>query len=152
MTTETPSAPRSIGRMLNLAAGRGSAVANALLEPHGLSLAQWAVLVCLWRNGPLGVRQIAELTGNAPPAASRIVERMVRGGLVRRRTDAADRRAVVVEPSAAGEALRHLEGVYEEVNRILLDGLTEEEAGRLFDLLARVEGSGRGWLRDRGGG
>ncbi|WP_372424070.1 MarR family winged helix-turn-helix transcriptional regulator [Salinarimonas chemoclinalis] len=151
-TTKSISAPRSLGRALNLAAGRGSAVCNRLLEPHGLSLAQWAVLSCLWRNGPLGVKDIAELTGNEPSAASRIVDRMVAGALVVRRPDAQDRRAVIVDLDARGEALRPLREIYEEVNAVLTADLSEQEAEILFDLLDRVERAGRAWLSDPGSG
>lgn len=146
MTTNAVSAPKSVGRALNLAASKGSAVCNRLLEPHGLTLAQWAVLSCLWRNGPLSLKDIAELTGNAPPAASRIVDRMVAGGLLVRRADEQDRRAVVVDLSDKAEALRPLRTIYEEVNAILLADLTAEEAERLYDLLGKVERTGRAWL------
>lgn len=124
-------------------------MANRLLAPHGLGLAQWAVLVSLWRNGPLGVKQIAALTGNQPPATSRIVERMVKNDLLRRRPDPQDRRALVVEPGTRAEALRPLERIYEEVNAVLLADLSPEEAAHLFDLLRRVEAAGRGWLEGR---
>ncbi|MGJ3265497.1 MAG: MarR family winged helix-turn-helix transcriptional regulator [Salinarimonas sp.] len=150
MTTKSISAPPSLGRALNLAAGKGSAVCSRLLEPHGLSLAQWAVLSCLWRNGPLGVKDIAELTGNEPSAASRIVERMIAGGLVVRRPDEQDRRAVIVDLGPRGEALRPLRTIYEEVNAVLTADLSEQEAQLLFDLLERVERAGRDWLADRG--
>lgn len=146
MANKSPSAPQSIGRSLNFAASTGSTVANKLLAPHGLGLAQWAVLVTLWRNGPLGVKQIAELTGNAPPAVSRIVDRMVQNGLLVRQTDLQDRRAVVVGLSDQGEKLRDLQTVYEEVNRILLADLSDKDAALLFELLERVQISGKGWL------
>lgn len=153
MTSKMPTAPRSLGRALNFTASTGSAVANALLAPHDLGLAQWAVLVSIWRNGPLAVKQIAELTGNAPPAASRIVDRMVQKGLLVRRPDAQDRRAVVVDLSAEGEALRPLLSVYEQVNDVLLSDLSAAETVQLFDLLARVDAAGRAWLtRARGTG
>lgn len=150
MTDSPVSAPKSLGRSLNFAASAASAVANKLLEPHGLSLAQWAVLVSLWRNGALGVKEIAALTGNAPPAASRIVDRMVQGGLVVRRPDEVDRRAVVVDLSERGESLRALQDIYNDVNRILLDDLSSEDAERLFNLLDRVDSAGRNWLSDGG--
>lgn len=146
MTKQTASAPKSIGRQLNFAAGLGSAVCNRLLEPHGLSLAQWAVLQCLWRNGDLGVKEIARLTGNAPPAASRIVDRMMTAGLVQRSVDAGDRRAVVVGLTERSEEMRGSQGVFEEVNAVLLEGFSEVEVEALFGLLERVEKNGRGWL------
>ncbi len=147
MENNSRKVPASIGRQLVFAASTASAVCNKMLEPHGLSLAQWAVLQCLWLNGDLSVKEIAALTGNAPPAASRIVDRMVAAGILVREQDAADRRAVLVRPTEKGEALRHLQGVYEDVNRVMLADLSEEEAQMLFNLLARVEASGRNWLK-----
>lgn len=146
MTNNKPSAPKSIGRQLNFAAGASSSVVGKLLEPHGLTLAQWAVLQCLWRNGDLGIKNISKLTGNAAPAASRIVDRMVNNGLLLRHEAKGDRRGVRIELSEKAESLRHLQTIYQEVNDVLLSDLSDAEAESLFALLTRVEGSGRAWL------
>ena len=151
MESELPTAPQSIGRSLVFASSTASAVASALLAPHGLTLAQWAVLVCLWRNGPLSVKQVAEFTGNVPPAASRIVDRRVQGGLVDRRPDPRDRRAVVVDLTERGQALRAVERIYEDVNEVLLRDVPEAEREALFGLLHRIQANGRGWLDTAGG-
>lgn len=139
-------APRSLGRQLNFAAGASSAVCNHMLEPHGLSLAQWAVLSSLWRNGPLSLKDIAGLTGNSPPATSKIVDRMVTGGLLERQQDAEDRRAVTITLSTRGEELRPLSTFFETINQVLLEGFSEVEEQTLFDLLARAERNARTWL------
>ncbi|WP_424966075.1 MULTISPECIES: MarR family winged helix-turn-helix transcriptional regulator [unclassified Dinoroseobacter] len=139
-------APKSLGRALNFAAGAGNTVCTHLLAPHGLSLAQWAVLNCLWLNGPLGVKALAELTGNAPPATSRLVDRMITGGLLTRRQSTEDRRAVTVDVTERGEALRPTHEIYNSVNTVLLDGFTEAEAEALFDQLARIEANAAAWL------
>jgi DNA-binding MarR family transcriptional regulator len=146
MDRTIPTAPPSLGRALNFAAGAGSAVCTRLLEPHGLSLAQWAILSSLWRNGDLGVTELSRLTGNAPPAVSRIVDRMVSAGLLLRRPDPDDRRAVRIGLSPRAEALRPLHGIYREVNEILLHGFSPDEAATLEALLRRVERNGRDWL------
>ena len=152
MEHNKPTAPKSIGRALSFAASAGSTVANELLAPHGLGLAQWAVLSLIWRNGPLGVKQIAELTGNAPPAASRIVERMVKNGLLVRQQDDHDRRAVVVNVTDHGESLRNLSGVFEGVNAALLADFSADETAQLFDLLDRVRTNAKVWLAKPDGG
>lgn len=149
MATKEVTAPASVGRKLVFAAATGKAVCGRLLEPHGLSLAQWAVLSSIWRNGELGVKALAVLTGNAPPATSRLVDRMVESGLLVRRPDVHDRRAVVVGLGEKGEALRPLQDVFEEVNAILLADLVPQERADLMRLLERVERSGRAWLAGR---
>ncbi len=146
MEIEDVSAPPSLGRQLVLSAAAAKDIAARLLEPHGLSLAQWAVLSSLWMNGPLSIKAIARLTGNAPPAASRIVDRMITGGLVLRQEDTSDRRAVVISLTDTGEAMRPLATLYEEVNAILLDGLDTEAERALFATLERVTGNARTWL------
>lgn len=150
MTTKYVTAPSSLGRQLNFSAGAGNAVVARLLAPHGLSLAQWAVLQCLWRNGSLNLSEIARLTGNDPPATSRLVDRMINAGLVGRTVDSTDRRAVTVGLSPKGEGLRHLQGVYEQVNEVLMKDLAPDERASLFSLLERVERSGRDWLAEGG--
>lgn len=151
METKRTTAPHSIGRQLNFAAGAGTAVCNRILEPHGLSLSQWAVLSSLWRNGPLGIKDIAKLTGNAPPAVSRIVDRMIAAGLLERNPVKKDRRSVEIGLSANGEALRPLQHVFEEVNAVLLSDFTPDETAVLFALLARAEANGRRWLNSADG-
>lgn len=149
METKTLAVPLSVGRQLNFTAGAASAVATRLLEPHGLSLAQWAVLSVLWRNGDVNVKDLARLTGNAPPATSRIVDRMIEAGLLRRTQDMRDRRAVAIALTDRGEEMRPLMTIFESVNEVMLSGLTKMEERSLFDLLARVEANGRTWLEPR---
>lgn len=146
MAKPPPTAPRSIGRQLNFTASIANTVANRLLEAHGLSLAQWAVLMSLWRNGDLSVKELAELTGNAPPAVSRIVDRMIAADLLIRTQDPKDRRAVTISLNQKGEGLRHLETIYEKVNAVMFDGLSETDRDALFTLLERTEQNGRRWL------
>ena len=55
---------------------------------------QWVVLSALWCRYGLITGEFARYTGNALPATSRIIDRMVKNGLVRRRGDPADRHTV----------------------------------------------------------
>ncbi len=145
----SPTAPVSIGRKLNFAAATGSAVTNKLLEPHGLSLAQWAVLVSIWRNGPLSGKQIAELTGNEASATSRIIDRMVKNGLLVRQTVEQDRRSVVVTLTEHAKAMRDLQYIYQQVNATLLQDFSTQEVDQLFALLDRLETAGKNWLKQQ---
>lgn len=97
----------------------------------------------------MSVKEIAKLTGNAPPAASRIVDRMVAAGLLVRQPDQHDRRAVTVNVTDKGEKLRPLMSIYEQVNAVLLAELSEAQIKQLFELLQQVERSGRKWIDDQ---
>ncbi|MEO9539337.1 MAG: MarR family transcriptional regulator [Lentilitoribacter sp.] len=148
MEYKSPSAPKSIGRQLNFSAGVSTSVITQILRPYDLSLAQWAVLSCIWRNGALGIKDIAELTGNAPPAASRIVDRMVSNGLLLREEAKADRRGVVINLTAKGEDLRVLQFVFEQVNDVILKDFSQADQDKLFELLSRAEQNGCNWLKN----
>lgn len=137
-TISTPPAPRSLGRALNFATAAMNRACQEMLEPHGLMLAQWVILSALWRSDGLAVSQLAHYTGNNLPASSRIVDRMVRSGLVTRRADPSDRRTVRVHLTEAGRDLRHLSGFHEQVNARLMAGFTPSETDFLFEMLERV--------------
>ena len=53
------------------------------------------IMIALTR-GPHSVGQLAEVLGVSPPAATRLVDRLVEHGVVERRHDPADRRVVLV--------------------------------------------------------
>ncbi|MEV5874041.1 MarR family transcriptional regulator [Streptomyces sp. NPDC052101] len=77
---------------------------------------------------PLTVRQIADLTGLTTGSATRLVDRLERGGYVVRTPDARDRRRVLVTP--VPERLARVTAVWDELGRswqTLLDDHTEDE-------------------------
>jgi DNA-binding MarR family transcriptional regulator len=78
--------------------------------------------------GPLTVKQIAALTGLTTGSATRLVDRLERGGYVTRTPDVADRRRVLVAPVPA--RLAALVAVWDDLGQAwssLLDEHTDEE-------------------------
>jgi DNA-binding MarR family transcriptional regulator len=70
-----------------------------------VTLTQYRSLVVLASRGPQSVAALAEAVAVTPPTASRLCDRLVRKGLIRRREDARDRRAVRLALSKAGREL-----------------------------------------------
>lgn len=70
-----------------------------------VTLTQYRSLVVLASRGPQGVAGLAEAVGVSSPAASRLCERLVRKGLVQRREDDQDRRAVRLSLTPGGREL-----------------------------------------------
>lgn len=70
-----------------------------------VTLTQYRSLVVLASRGPQSVAALAQALGVTPPTASRLCDRLVRKGLVRRRTDRTDRRQVRIALTAAGREL-----------------------------------------------
>ncbi|MGV4984295.1 MarR family winged helix-turn-helix transcriptional regulator [Streptomyces sp. NRAIS4] len=77
---------------------------------------------------PLTVRQIADMTGLTTGSATRLVDRLERGGYVARASDPRDRRRVLVTP--VPERVARVAAVWDELGRTwqsLLDDHTEDE-------------------------
>ncbi len=89
-----------------------------------VTLTQYRSLVVLASRGPQGVAELAEAVSVTPPTASRLCERLVKKGLVRRRTDRHDRRHVQIALTQSG--------------RDLVDAVTDRRRQEIADLLAAV--------------
>ncbi|MEM8851808.1 MAG: MarR family transcriptional regulator [Pseudomonadota bacterium] len=139
MTTKKIEPPLSIGRHLNFATGRTNALCQQILDPYDLSLPQWVILSCLWREGDLTVGALAELVGTGVPATSRIIDRMVDRGLVTRRRHEQDGRVIVVGVTEKGQGLSHLSDFHERINAALFKGFSSEEREAAFDVLRRMQ-------------
>ena len=148
MATKNPTPPESIGRQLNFATGRTNALCQQVLEPHDLTLPQWVILSCRWRDGDLTVGALSDLIGTGLPATSRIVDRMADRGLIDRRRDNNDGRITIVCVTDKGRELDHLASFYETINSIILADFSEKERKQAFDLLRRMEVNARKALQE----
>ncbi|WP_199931070.1 MarR family winged helix-turn-helix transcriptional regulator [Streptomyces sp. CB02923] len=78
--------------------------------------------------GPRTVRQIADMTGLTTGSATRLVDRLERGGYVARTPDRQDRRRVLVTPVA--DRVARVTAVWDDLGRnwqALLDDHTDDE-------------------------
>ena len=91
---------------------------------HIFHLTQYRSLVVLASRGPQSVAALAEAVAVTPPTASRLCERLVRKGLIRRREDSRDRRAVRLALTESG--------------RRLVDDVTERRRAEIARLLESV--------------
>jgi DNA-binding MarR family transcriptional regulator len=101
-----------------------------------VTLTQYRSLVVLASRGPQSVAALAEELGVTPSTVSRLCDRLVRKGLVRRREDRRDRRAVRLALTPVGRAL--VDAVTERRRTEiagLLDGIPEESRRSMVQAL-----------------
>jgi len=91
---------------LSVAARNVVAVYRPLLEPMGLTHPQYLVMLALWEQGPLAVKDLSRLLRLDPGTLSPLVKRLEVAGYVRRSRDPRDERALSIELTTAGRALR----------------------------------------------
>ncbi len=108
-----------------------------LLEPMGLTHPQYLVMLALWEAEPLRVNELADRLSLEPATLSPLLKRLESGGLVTRRRDPDDERAVAVTLTPTGRRLRATaEQIPPAVMARLGMGLTELE--ELRDRLTTV--------------
>ena len=98
-----------IGFVVSQASYRLSQALLQVIESLGSDLRprEFAVLNLLHERGELTQIQLAELTYKDKPAITRMLDRLIERGLVRKVASSADRRAMVVSLTPEGEAIRN---------------------------------------------
>ena len=103
-------------------------LSNAIADRLGLSASELEVMGTLVARGPLSAGDLAKRTGLTSGAVTRLIDRLVERGSVRRLADTEDRRRVLVEitPSAL-HVCEPFYGPIEKEGTALLDGLTTDQ-------------------------
>jgi len=108
----------------------------------GIGPAQASALSVVVFGGPLTLNELAKAEKVRPPTMSRVVEALVKEGLVRRETNRDDRRSVIISPTDKGTRILH-EGRNRRERRLikLLSKLGADEVrclGKASRILSRI--------------
>ncbi len=108
-----------------------------VLEPLGLTHPQYLVMLALWERSPRTVRDIGQALRLEPATLSPLLKRLESAGLLTRRRNVHDERALDVELTAAGRSLRaKAELVPAQIVERL--GMDVAELGLIRDSLTRL--------------
>lgn len=106
---------------------------------HGLSAAQWRLLVNVVKSEGIAQARLAELLEIEPISVSRLVDRMEEAGWIERRQDAADRRVRMIFPTARSrEVFGEVKGMAGEVYDEALGDLPPEDRRALVRALDAI--------------
>ena len=111
---------------------------RALLKPHGITPEQFNILRILrgQQGQPLALRDISGRMIDRNSNTSRLVDKLMAKGLVRRETCPSDRRRVDIALTGEGDALTtQLKAMMDENMRSLQSVWSEEAALQAIDLL-----------------
>jgi MarR family transcriptional regulator for hemolysin len=134
-----PPRAEPIGRAL---ASTAKAVTRAFeqeLAAAGGSQPTWLILLALKQQAWRTQQEIAATVGIEGATLTHHLDRLEKGGLIDRKRDPANRRAVLVEMTAAGEEMfLELAQAARAFDRRLREGLSEDEADAFRATLARL--------------
>lgn len=130
--------PVDLAELVSRSARRLRRGSTAHLAPLGLTMAQARVLRML-AGGPLRMAEIAARLEVVPRTVTPMVDGLEGAGLVRRRTDAADRRSVLVETTDGGRLLlERLDEARRATAEQVFGALDGRERAQLTALLGRL--------------
>jgi len=108
-------------------------------QAHGLSPTQWRLLGQVLKTGPKTQAALAEALDVEPISVSRLVDRMVQAGWVRREAHPQDRRAKVIVPTPKAEAAApEVLQVVDEVTEAAMARLSLTERDALIRMLRQI--------------
>lgn len=129
----------SFGWLLNVVANKASKDFDTELKKHGLSLALWPTLMCLWEEEGVTQREIALKSKVESSTTTRTLDKLVALELVERRSDPNSRRSFRIYLSDAGRDLKEtLLPIPMAINNDLLSSLDTQEQKQIINLLKKL--------------
>lgn len=121
------------------------------MRPYGVTHSQWTTLAQLSRSTTRSMTQadLAQLLGVGRVAVSRMIDRLEANGFVTRCTGTEDRRVNLISlTSRADDILERMTKVSRRLNRLLQDGLSQEQIDGMEHALATMKRNARALLRE----
>lgn len=114
--------------------------ADKRARAHGMTRAQWAILIWLDRQPGITQKELSELLEVEPITVARLIDRLEARGMVERRPDPRDRRIwrLHLRPPAH-EVLHEIADQRSEMTRMVSDGLDEEALETVTEALLRMK-------------
>ncbi|GAA3665980.1 MarR family transcriptional regulator [Arthrobacter ginkgonis] len=128
---------RQVCFALSVASRSVVAAYRPVLEPLGLTHPQYLVMLALWENAPLSVKELSSLLQLDPGTLSPLIKRLEASGYVERKRKPEDERTLAIAPTERGRILRQdaLQVPVEMMRRL---GMSREELTLLHQLMNRL--------------
>jgi DNA-binding MarR family transcriptional regulator len=114
--------------------------ADKRARAHGMTRAQWGILIWLERQPGLSQKELAELLEVEPITVARLIDRLEARGMVERRPDPKDRRIwrLHLRPPAHG-VLREIDRQREEMRAMVTGGLDDATIDTMTEALITMK-------------
>ncbi|MEZ8406603.1 MarR family winged helix-turn-helix transcriptional regulator [Vibrio splendidus] len=131
--------PNSFGWLVNVVANKATKDFDTELKEHGLSIALWPTMMCLWEEEGVTQRDIAAKSKVENSTTTRTLDKLEKLELVERRADPNSRRSFRIYLTEKGKALEEqLIPVPVRVNKALMSELDAEEQQQMITLLKKM--------------
>ncbi|RTZ17993.1 MarR family transcriptional regulator [Vibrio aquaticus] len=129
----------SFGWLINVLANDASKLFDNELKKHGLTIALWPTLMCLWEEEGVTQRDIAKKSKVENSTTTRTLDKLEKLGLVERQPDPESRRSFRIYLTEEGRALQsQLVPIPAGLNKEYLSVLESNEQKELIRLLKKL--------------
>jgi MarR family transcriptional regulator, transcriptional regulator for hemolysin len=114
--------------------------ADKRARAHGMTRAQWGILIWLERQAGLSQKELAEILEVEPITVARLIDRLEARGMVERRPDPKDRRIWRLHlcPRAI-PVLREIDGQRAQMRALAIDGLDDATLETMTEALLKMK-------------
>ena len=110
-----------------------------VIVPHGLTVSQGYTLLAFHPQEAVSMSDLSESMGLANSTMTRMVDQLVRKGLVQREPDDRDRRVILVKLAHEGREVRGaLEMEFQEFFKLVLQEIKEDERSAVLDAMEKI--------------
>ena len=114
--------------------------ADKRAREHGMTRAQWGILIWLERQPGLSQKELAEILEVEPITVARLIDRLEARGMVERRPDPKDRRIWRLHLcSPAHPVLREIDRQRAQMRALTTDGLDEATLETMTEALLKMK-------------
>jgi MarR family transcriptional regulator, transcriptional regulator for hemolysin len=107
---------------------------------HGMTRAQWAILIWLERQPGISQKELSEILEVEPISVARLIDRLEARGMVERRPDPRDRRIWRLHLLApAHDVLHEIDKHRADMTRIVTAGIDDESVEIMTEALMRMK-------------
>ncbi|UPR53164.1 MarR family transcriptional regulator [Vibrio cyclitrophicus] len=129
----------SFGWMINVIANKATKDFDLELKKHGLTIALWPTLMCLWEEEGVTQRDIAAKSKVENSTTTRTLDKLEKLELVERRADPHSRRSFRIYLTEKGKALEEvLIPIPVRLNEELMAALDAQEQQQMIGLLKKM--------------
>jgi DNA-binding MarR family transcriptional regulator len=114
--------------------------ADKRARQHGMTRAQWAILIWLERQPGISQKELSEILEVEPITVARLIDRLEARGMVERRPDPRDRRIWRLHLLApAREVIHEIDDHRADMTRIVTEGINEKDLETMTEALLRMK-------------
>lgn len=107
---------------------------------HGMTRAQWAILIWLERQPGISQKELSEILEVEPITVARLIDRLEARGMVERRADPKDRRIWRLHLlSPARDVLQEIDEQRADMTRIVTVGIDDDAIDTMTEALMRMK-------------